>query len=168
MRISTLLWGWMMNTTPSKAQQKQWRLPTAHLHPHLGLRAPRWNRTKPLTSLKVTSHSAVASFLPKQKETWWSWSCVQRVKGSLGEIVWEGGSAWNVHCHCQWSAAEQSWESFWFFFCDTVCFDPINHKNTVAPAATQTKSGERARPDSSISAAWIFHDDETSKSDWYY
>lgn len=29
-------------------------------------------------------------------------------EGEFWEIMWEGGSAWNVHCHCQWSAAEQS------------------------------------------------------------
>lgn len=34
------------------------------------------------------------------------------MRRGVWEIMWEGGSAWNVHCHCQWSAAEQSGEAF--------------------------------------------------------
>lgn len=61
------------------------------------------------------------------------------------EIMWEGGSAWNVHCHCQWSAAEQSREAF-FSFSEAVCFDPINHKNMVVPCYKTNTSEEEKDP----------------------
>lgn len=65
MKISTHRWGWMVNTTPSWIQlkQKQWSLPTAHQHPHPGLKAPSWWTAKPLTSLKVTWDSFLASLI---------------------------------------------------------------------------------------------------------
>lgn len=85
-----------------------------------------------------------------------------------------GGRAWNVHRHHQQSAAERK-EGL---LCHAVCFDIRNRKNIVAPRhkTNTSESGERliclrwepAVPNCSITAVWIFHEDETSKSDWYY
>lgn len=71
---------------------------------------------------------------------------MHNMRRGVWEIMWEGGSAWNVHCHCQWSAAEQSREAF----CEAVCFDPINHKNMVAPRYRTNKSEKEKDPFASI------------------
>lgn len=73
------------------------------------------------------------------------------------ELVWEGGSAWNVHRHCQWSAAKtQRRGSFFSFFppsffffifvqrCLFWCHKPPEHGRS--PLQKQTKEqGRRKR-----------------------
>lgn len=170
MKISTHRWGWMVNTTPSWIQlkQKQWSLPTAHQHPHPGLKAPSWWTAKPLTSLKVTWDSFLASLI--QTDT-----IVMIMILSYAGWGEEGPGMCIATISRALQSAEQRKESL---LCDAVCFDFRNRKNIVAPRhkTNTSESGERpiclpwepAVPNCSITAVWIFHEDETSKSDWYY
>lgn len=155
-RMSTHRWGRMMNMTPLWTQQKQWLLPIAHLHPHLDPRAPGWRRIKSLTLLKVT-HDYLLLFpslffqMTDMIELIWStnntelWTvCEGEFGRSCGREEVPGMCA-AIVSRVLMNREERLPFSFFIFFCNAVCFDPINHKNTVAPHYKTNKSKEREK-----------------------
>lgn len=150
MRISMHHWGWMMNMTPFWTQEKECLLPIAHQHLHLGLRAPRWRKTEPLTLLKVTCYSFVASFAPfllqiiDMMELIWSKSNTELCTVCAGEFGRSCGRE-EVPGMCIAIVSGVLLNRAERLFCDAVCFDPINHKNMVAPRSKTNKREERKK-----------------------
>lgn len=67
--------------------------------------------------------------------------CMRR---GVWEFMWEGGSAWNVHRHCQWSAAERSGREA--FFAMQFVLIPSTTRTRSLPAAKQTKARKEKDP----------------------